>query len=137
MFERWYPGFNTHVGCTLDDGTYIEGIVNSYSGLPEEIQDRELILQAPIKIRPPGAPEAASYNGASACISARRIVFMVVTPLRSRRGELSHAQNPAAVVEAAVVAEVAQAAAEEGGSPAGGSVRSPGPDPGSSGGPTT
>jgi hypothetical protein len=94
MFESWYPGFNTHVGCTLDDGSYVEGIVNSYSDLADESPDRDLILQAPIKIRLPGEMELQPYGGRAVCISARRVVMMLVTPLTTKRGEATSSPAP-------------------------------------------
>ncbi|MFJ9243820.1 DUF6338 family protein [Streptomyces sp. NPDC101776] len=79
MFERWYPGENAHVGCVLEDGSYVEGRQASFNINADDSPDRDLILIEPLRYRPPGAAAAAPYPAGAVCISARRIVAMFVS----------------------------------------------------------
>lgn len=73
-------GHDVHVGCTLDDGSYVSGRLRSYSQVAEDTADRDLVLRAPIKVRPRGAAEASELaNVTWMTISARHIVTMAVT----------------------------------------------------------
>lgn len=78
------PGFDAghevHVGCTLDDGSYVSGRLRSYSQVAEDTADRDLVLRAPIKVRPRGATDAQEVRNITLMtISARHIVTMAVT----------------------------------------------------------
>lgn len=73
-------GHEVHVGCTLDDGSYVSGRLRSYSQVAEDTADRDLVLGAPIKVRPPGGTEAHEVSNVTwMTISARHIVTMAVT----------------------------------------------------------
>jgi hypothetical protein len=73
-------GHQVHVGCTLDDGSYVSGRLRSYSQVAEDTADRDLVLRAPITVRPRGAAEAREIpNVTWMTISARHIVTMAVT----------------------------------------------------------
>jgi hypothetical protein len=73
-------GHQVHVGCTLDDGSYVSGRLRSYSQVAEDTADRDLVLRAPVTVRPPGATEAREVpNVTWMTISARHIVTMAVT----------------------------------------------------------
>lgn len=73
-------GHEVHVGCTLDDGSYVSGRLRSYSQVAEDTADRDLVLRAPIKVRPRGAAEAREVPNISwMTISARHVVTMTVT----------------------------------------------------------
>jgi hypothetical protein len=73
-------GHAVHVGCTLDDGSYVSGRLRSYSQVAEDTADRDLVLRAPIMVRPRGATEAREVpNITWMTISARHIVTMAVT----------------------------------------------------------
>jgi len=65
------------VGCYLDDGSYIEGGLNSFSQLADETADRDLILAEPHH-RGPGGTHLEPLDAHVAVISARRIVAMQV-----------------------------------------------------------
>ncbi|MGR3871417.1 DUF6338 family protein [Streptomyces graminifolii] len=82
LFEYWHPGHEVHVGCVLDDGSFIEGSVASYNISPDDSGDRDLILAQPIRYRPPGDfREPQTYAAGSVCIAARKIVTMFVSHL--------------------------------------------------------
>ncbi|MFG2049632.1 DUF6338 family protein [Micromonospora sp. NPDC048935] len=69
-----------HVGCTLDDGSYVAGRLHSYSRAPVESSDRELTLRGEILYRPAGEVDAAILHDVNAVsISARRLILMTVT----------------------------------------------------------
>lgn len=73
-------GHQVHVGCTLDDGSYVSGRLRSYSQVAEDTADRDLVLRAPIMVRPPGATEAREVpNVTWMTVSARHIITMAVT----------------------------------------------------------
>jgi hypothetical protein len=73
-------GHEVHVGCTLDDGSYVSGRLRSYSQVAEDTADRDLVLRAPVKVRPRGATDAREVpNVTMMTISARHIVTMAVT----------------------------------------------------------
>ena len=74
------PGSRIYVGCTLDDGSYVSGFLNSYSKVGTEHADRELTLRAPITYRPPQDSDAVQLDNVGAvAISARHIMLMTVT----------------------------------------------------------
>jgi hypothetical protein len=73
-------GHQVHVGCTLDDGSYVSGRLRSYSQVAEDTADRDLVLRAPIMVRPCGSTDAREVpNVTWMTISARHIVTMAVT----------------------------------------------------------
>jgi hypothetical protein len=78
LFEKWQMDRDIHVGCILDDGSFVEGTLGSFSRESDDIQDRDLILAQPICYRPPGETEADPYEGGAVCVSAARIVTMFV-----------------------------------------------------------
>lgn len=75
-----HPEAEVHVGCSLEDGSYLTGRLRSFSTKEEDDADRELILTGPISHRPPGSavvhelPEVGSV-----VLSARRITFLTVS----------------------------------------------------------
>jgi Family of unknown function (DUF6338) len=81
MFEKWQGDRDIHVGCILDDGSFVEGTLGSFSRESDDSPDRDLILQPPIRYRPPGADElkASPYVCGAVCFSAARIVSMFVS----------------------------------------------------------
>jgi len=69
-----------HVGCTLDDGSYVSGRLYSFSQVAEDTPDRDLLLRDPISVRPRGASRATAVDRAGLiAISARHLVTMIVT----------------------------------------------------------
>jgi len=69
-----------HVGCHLDDGSFVSGWLLSYAADYEESGDRELTLSAPVFFRPAGAPDGVNLDGVGAvAVSARRIVSLLVS----------------------------------------------------------
>ena len=82
-------GYQVHVGCTLDDGSYVSGRLRSYSQMAEDTPDRDLVLRAPIWHRPRGAAEAREApNVTWMTLSARHIVTMAVTYVEARHPSL-------------------------------------------------
>lgn len=87
-----------HVGCTLDNGSYISGRLHSFSQVAEDTADRDLVLRPPIKIRPPGATDAQEVQRVSRMtITARHIITMTVTYVR----KIPATQSPPAQAEPA------------------------------------
>jgi hypothetical protein len=78
IFETWQEGRDIHVGCVLDDESYIEGWLGSFSRSADDTTDRDLVLTEPIRYRSPGANDALPYECGAVCISASRIVSMFV-----------------------------------------------------------
>jgi hypothetical protein len=69
-----------HVGCHLDDGSFVSGWLLSYAADYDETGDRELTLSAPVFFRPAGAADGANLDGVGAvAISARRIIDLLVS----------------------------------------------------------
>lgn len=87
LFEHWREGRDVHVGCVLEDGAFVEGVVASYNLSPDDLADRDLVLTQPIGYRPPGADVPVPYPAGAVCISARKIVTMFVTHLPAAAGE--------------------------------------------------
>jgi hypothetical protein len=89
-------GHEVHVGCTLDDGSYVSGRLRSYSQVAEDTADRDLVLRPPIKVRPRGAAQAQEVqNVTMMTISARHVVTMAVTYV-SRSSSLPATRQPSA-----------------------------------------
>jgi hypothetical protein len=78
IFETWQRNRDIHVGCVLDDGSYVEGWLGSFSPAADDEPDRDLVLTPPIHYRPPGADNAEPYACGAVCVSASRIVAMFV-----------------------------------------------------------
>lgn len=80
-FTEYSPAdVEIHVGCTLDDGSYISGRLYSFSQAGDDTADRDLLLRDPIRVRPPGAASAQEMERAGlVAISARHLVTMIVT----------------------------------------------------------
>jgi hypothetical protein len=96
LFEKWpvirktVPGRKTgrarkimvtrsvHVGCVLDDGSYVQGPLSSFNNSADDSLDRDLVLEAPLEYRPPGAPDVVSYPASAVSIAASRIVSLFV-----------------------------------------------------------
>lgn len=84
--SSWWELFHQHpealhyVSCELQDGTYLAGYVWRYSSEPEEVSDREIILGAPIKVRPAGSGnESTLDNIAAVTIKASEMKYMTVS----------------------------------------------------------
>ncbi|NUT52419.1 MAG: hypothetical protein HOV94_34775 [Saccharothrix sp.] len=74
------PGRRVHLGCALDDGTYVSGWLASYNTSINETGDRDLTLAAPIRHRAKGATEAVELPGTSALVvSARNVVMLFIS----------------------------------------------------------
>jgi hypothetical protein len=79
--NRYYPTSTRHVGCFLDDGSWVEGYLASYNTSSDDSPDREIVLVGPIKYAFSGNEHAKPYPGRSVAISARHIRTMFVTYL--------------------------------------------------------
>ncbi|MEU8327733.1 DUF6338 family protein [Micromonospora sp. NPDC048839] len=76
-----YPAdtFDIHVGCTLENGSYVTGVVYAYPQTIVDSADRDLVLRPPIAVRPAGAAQPTPLaNVGLMTVSARRIVTMTV-----------------------------------------------------------
>jgi hypothetical protein len=74
------PGSRVHLGCLLDDGSYVAGMLRSFNQAGDDVQDRELTLTGPVTYRAPGASQAAELPGVGAvAVSARRLQLVTVS----------------------------------------------------------
>jgi hypothetical protein len=103
MFETWQENRDIHVGCILDDESYVEGWLGSFSPEADDKPDRDLVLTPPILYRPQGARQASPYECGTACVQASRIVVMFVN--YSDREPVTF--SPEAALEAGQVSTVA------------------------------
>ena len=78
LFERMAEGREVHVGCTLDDGTYVRGRLRSFNNSADDAPDRELILGAPIAYRSSEEDEEQEYPVSAVCVAARHVVTLFV-----------------------------------------------------------
>src|SRR4051794_8325452 len=70
--SAWWAAFSArnedeveiHVGCTIDDGSYVVGKLYSYSQLAADTADRELLLTAPLRVRSKGQEDLFELTGA-------------------------------------------------------------------------
>jgi hypothetical protein len=78
LFEP-FPEYEKIVGLQLDDGTWIGGTLRSWSRQADENSDRDLILQEPLFLRPPGVvKEESLVNAGAVTVNAGRIRYMTV-----------------------------------------------------------
>ncbi|MFJ9294037.1 DUF6338 family protein [Streptomyces asoensis] len=90
LLFREHPDAEVYVGCVLEDGTYLAGVLHSYSRVPMEHGDRELTLRGDILYRPPGETEASVLPQVNAvAVSARRLSFLTVSYLPRETAEPS------------------------------------------------
>ncbi len=76
------PDSRIHVGCLLDDGSYVAGMLRSFNQAGDDVQDRELTLTGPISYRAPGAPQTTELPGVgAAAVNARRLQLIMVSYL--------------------------------------------------------
>jgi uncharacterized protein DUF6338 len=79
LFE-WYKDGPIHVGCELDDGSFVAGWLWSYNHNEPESPDRDLAVSAPITFRAAGSDTAVTLERVNVvAISARRIVSLHVS----------------------------------------------------------
>jgi Family of unknown function (DUF6338) len=83
LFQKYADGRSIEVGCLLDDGSYVTGMLASFNTSADDSPERDLLLGAPILYQPPGASEPIPYDVSGACISASRIVTMFVAYVES------------------------------------------------------
>lgn len=75
-----HPGARIYVGCLLDDGSYVNGRLRTYSRASEDGQDRDLTLTGPISYRGPDETHAAVLpDVGAAAVSARRLKLLTVS----------------------------------------------------------
>ena len=100
-----------HVGCAIDDGSFISGRLHSYSQLGADSTDRDLVLRAPLSVRAAGssAPQPIE-RAALMTVSARNIVSITVTYVRKPALPVP---VPATVASGAAASEPAGAAAAD------------------------
>lgn len=100
LFQQWYPDDAKHIGCILDDGSYVEGRLASFNRSGDDLPDRDLILMSPLKYRPPDSDETSDYPAGALCVSASRIVVMFVSYLNEPTSASKEAEgvgSPASV----------------------------------------
>jgi hypothetical protein len=74
------PNRRVHVGCNLEDGSFVSGWLASYNTTISETADRDLTLAAPISYRAKGVADATELAGTSAVVvSARKITLLFVS----------------------------------------------------------
>lgn len=85
-FSQYPPSeVEIHVGCSLDDGSYVSGRLYSFSQVAEDTADRDLLLRDPITMRPAGATAASAVDRAGlVAVSARHVVTMTVSYVARR-----------------------------------------------------
>ena|SRR5215467_4724662 len=75
-----HPGSTMHVGCVLHDGSYVAGILHSYSRVSAEHGDRDLTLRGEITYRAARAEATHTLPNVNlVVISARDITLLTVT----------------------------------------------------------
>jgi Family of unknown function (DUF6338) len=79
LFEHFADGRQVHVGCILDDGSYLGGNLVSFNTAADDVPERELVLGAPIIYRQPSGQQEQEYRASGASVAARRIVALFVT----------------------------------------------------------
>lgn len=79
MFEEWRLNRHVRVRCRLDDGSWVEGTIASFSNAADDSADRDLILIEPISYTLPNETRAVPHEAHAVCLSARRIVAVFVT----------------------------------------------------------
>jgi hypothetical protein len=79
LFEKWEQKRKIHIGCILDDGSFVEGTLGSFSKESDDSPERDLILVQPISYRPTGAATPELYKCSAACVSASCIMVLFVT----------------------------------------------------------
>jgi len=79
MLDTWQGNREVQLGCVLDDGSYVEGMLGSFSTVADDRPERDLVISAPIRYRAPGEDEPNLYdNWALVSVSASRIVTLFV-----------------------------------------------------------
>jgi hypothetical protein len=79
MFDE-RPGRRIHVGCALEDGTFVSGLLASFNTSIDETSDRDLVLAAPIRFRAKDTTTLTELKDTSGVIvSARRVTALFVT----------------------------------------------------------
>jgi hypothetical protein len=74
------PGRRIHVGCNLDDGSYVSGWLAAFSTTVDDTGDRDLTLAAPLRYRPKGVAVTEELANTSAVVvSARKITLLHVS----------------------------------------------------------
>lgn len=82
LFDAWIEDpekTGTRVKCFLEDGSYVEGELGSFSREADDKHERDLFLVEPTSFRPPGGDKVEPYEATAVCISAARVVTMFVT----------------------------------------------------------
>jgi hypothetical protein len=75
-----HPGARLHIGCLLDDGSYVAGRLRSFSRAAEDVEDRELTLTGPILYRASnGQTTSPLPDVGAAAVSARHLVLLTVS----------------------------------------------------------
>ena len=84
--SRWWEMFRTEVAadeqvwaqCTLEDGTYLAGLVGSFSDGTTENADRDLVLVGPIDYRGPADDDVTVLRSGAVIVSARQLRYIIV-----------------------------------------------------------
>ncbi|GAA5173301.1 hypothetical protein GCM10023214_55920 [Amycolatopsis dongchuanensis] len=80
MLFTEHPGARIHVGCRLDDGSYVAGRLRTYSRSGDDVPDRDLTLTGPISYRAPGETTTTVLpDVGAAAVSARNLTLLTVT----------------------------------------------------------
>jgi hypothetical protein len=76
IFEEWPYERDVEICCILNDGSAIRGQFKSFNNSADDSPDRDLILVAPIRYRPPGSAHMDDYPAGVACVAARNIAVL-------------------------------------------------------------
>ncbi|MCP2167297.1 DUF6338 family protein [Goodfellowiella coeruleoviolacea] len=90
------PGRRVHLGCVLEDGSYVSGWLASYNTSINETGDRDLTLAAPIRYRAKDAREATELADTSAVVVSARQVALLFVSYQSTAGRAPDRAAPAA-----------------------------------------
>jgi hypothetical protein len=78
MFETWKLDREIYVGCVLEDGSFVQGSLESFNNAADDVPHRELVLLPPIRYRQPNGRTISDLQCDALCISASRVVMMQV-----------------------------------------------------------
>jgi hypothetical protein len=85
LFSHFNPGARVNVGCVLDDGSYVSGLLEDWSKVADETADRDLNLTTgqgiPLMYQGKDHAEPRIVNASTISVSARKIVSMFVSYL--------------------------------------------------------
>jgi Family of unknown function (DUF6338) len=93
LFDSYEDG-PIHVGCQLDDGSFVAGWLWSYNHNEPESPDRDLAISAPITFRAAGTETTVTLERVGVvAVSARRIVTLHVSYIAAIGDGMDHSED--------------------------------------------